>query len=51
MLADRLGPRAQRILRTDLLVTLAPAALILAIAFGITMLFVKPAPPKRCSES
>jgi TRAP-type uncharacterized transport system substrate-binding protein len=47
MLADRLGQRARRILRTDLLVTLAPAALIVAIAFGITMLFVKPAPPKR----
>lgn len=47
MLADSLGPRAQRILRADLLVTLAPAALIVAIAFGITMLFVKPAPPKR----
>src|SRR5207245_1326056 len=46
MLADRLGRRAA-ILRTDLLVTLAPAALIIAIAFGITMLFVKPAPPKR----
>ena len=47
MLADRLGRRARRILRTDLLVTLAPAGLIIAIAFGITMLFVKPAPPKR----
>ena len=32
MLADRLGRRARRILRTDLLVTLAPAALIIAIA-------------------
>src|SRR2546421_12335762 len=32
MLADRLGRRAPRILRTDLLVTLAPAALIMAVA-------------------
>ena len=32
MLADRLGRRARRILRTDLLVTLAPAALIIAVA-------------------
>src|SRR6266550_701427 len=40
-------PRARRILRKDLLVTLAPSALIIAAAFGITMLFVKPAPPKK----
>ena len=32
MLAERLGRRARRILRTDLLVTLAPAALIIAVA-------------------
>src|SRR5213082_3873204 len=47
MLGQRQGPRARRILRKDLLVTLAPTALIIAAAFGITMLFVKPAPPKR----
>ena len=39
--------RARRILRRDLIVTLVPTALIVAAAFGITMLFVKPAPPKR----
>jgi len=46
MFGQRLGPRARRILRKDLLVTLAPTALIIAVAFGITMLFIKPAPPK-----
>src|SRR5205823_13678067 len=47
MLGQRQGPRARRILRKDLLVTLAPTALIIVAAFGITMLFVKPAPPKK----
>src|SRR5438132_4056969 len=36
MLADRLGRRARRILRTDLLVTLAPAALIIAVAVPLS---------------
>src|SRR2546423_7161060 len=39
--------RARRILRKDLWVTLAPTALIIAVAFGVPMLFVKPAPPKK----
>ena len=47
MLADRLTPRARRILRADLWVTIGPTLLIIAAAFGVTMLFVKPAPPKR----
>jgi len=47
MLADRIGRKARRILRTDLWVAIAPTALIVGVAFGITMLFVKPAPPKR----
>src|SRR5438105_7710098 len=47
MLGQRQGPRARRILREDRLVPLAPTALITVAAFGITMLFVKPAPPKK----
>jgi TRAP-type uncharacterized transport system substrate-binding protein len=47
MPAERLGPRARRILRTDLWVTLGPTALIVAAAFGVTMFFIKPAPPKK----
>jgi TRAP transporter TAXI family solute receptor len=47
MLADRIGARARRILRADLWLTMAPTLLIIAVAFGVTMLFVKPAPPKR----
>src|SRR5881409_1171044 len=47
MLADSIGKRARRILRADLWLTVAPTLLIVAAAFGVTMLFVKPAPPKR----
>lgn len=47
MATERLGPRARRILRTDLWVTLAPTVLVVAAAFGLTMFFVKPAPPKK----
>ena len=51
MLADRLTPRARRILRADLWVTIGPTVLIIAAAFGVTMLFVKPAPPKRLTAA
>jgi TRAP transporter TAXI family solute receptor len=47
MAAERLGPKARRILRTDLWITLGPTVLIVAAAFGVTMFFVKPAPPKK----
>ncbi len=47
MLADRVAARTRRILRTDLWVAIAPAVLIILVAFGVTMFFVKPAPPKR----
>jgi len=40
-------PRARRILRADLWLTLLPAAALIVLAFGITLLFVKPAPPKH----
>jgi len=50
MLADRLTPRARRILRSDLWVTIGPTVLIIAAAFGVTMLFVKPAPPKVLTD-
>jgi len=39
--------RRARILRRDLIVAAAPAVAIIAAAFGITMLFVKPAPPRQ----
>jgi hypothetical protein len=45
MVAERVAARARRILRTDLWVAIAPTALIVVAAFGITMFFVKPAPP------
>src|SRR6267142_828953 len=51
MLANRLTPRARRILRADLWVTIGPTVLIIAAAFGVTMLFVKPAPPKRLTAA
>src|SRR5256885_13395488 len=51
MLADRLTPRPRRTLRADLWVPIGPTALIIAVAFGVTMLFVKPAPPKRLTAA
>src|SRR5712671_1595137 len=51
MLADRVAARTRRILRTDLWVAIAPTVLIIAAAFGVTMLFVKPAPPKRLTAA
>src|SRR5207245_9673269 len=47
MAAEILGPKARRILRRDLWVTLAPTVLIVVAAFGVTMFFVKPAPPRK----
>ena len=47
MPADGTERKARRILRSDLWTTIAPAGLIIGVAFGVTMLFVKPAPPKR----
>src|SRR5947207_279472 len=47
MAAERIGPKVRRILRADLWATAAPIVLVIGVAFGITMLFVKPAPPKR----
>jgi len=44
--ADRSPPRG-RFFRTDLWTTLLPAAALIALAFGVTMFFVKPAPPSR----
>lgn len=45
--AENSSPRARRILRADLWVTLAPALALIALAFAVTLLFVKPAPPTR----
>jgi TRAP-type uncharacterized transport system substrate-binding protein len=47
MPADGTERKARRILRSDLWTTIAPTGLIIGVAFGVTMLFVKPAPPKR----
>jgi TRAP-type uncharacterized transport system substrate-binding protein len=41
------SPRARRILRADLWLTLALPAALLVLAFAVTLLFVKPAPPTR----
>jgi len=47
MVAETIGPKARRILRRDLWVTLGPTVLIIAAAFAVTMFFVKPAPPRK----
>jgi TRAP-type uncharacterized transport system substrate-binding protein len=47
MPADQMTSRARRILRADFWVAIVPPLLIVAVAFGVTMLFVKPAPPKH----
>ncbi|HZR08288.1 MAG TPA: TAXI family TRAP transporter solute-binding subunit [Myxococcales bacterium] len=45
--AENSSRRARRILRADLWGTLAPALALIALAFAVTLLFVKPAPPTR----
>ncbi len=39
--------RVRRHFRSDLWLALLPTAVIVALAFAVTMIFVKPAPPKR----
>ncbi|HEX8441604.1 TAXI family TRAP transporter solute-binding subunit [Archangium sp.] len=46
MMADKLKKQLRRAWRRDLWLTLAPVALIIGAAFGVTFYFVKPAPPK-----
>src|SRR5437899_1943498 len=45
MQSDNLEQR--RALRRDLLATSVPILLVVAVAFGVTLVFVKPAPPMR----
>ena len=47
MPAEWLPPRARHIVRRDFWVAAAPTLLIVVAAFGVTMFFVKPAPPKK----
>ena len=47
MAADWLPPPARRIARRDFWIAAAPTLLIIAVAFGVTMFFIKPAPPKK----
>jgi len=47
MAAEKMRSRARRVLRRDFWVAVGPPLAIVALAFGVTMLFVKPAPPKR----
>jgi TRAP-type uncharacterized transport system substrate-binding protein len=47
MAAEWLPPKARRIVRRDFWVAVGPPLLIVAAAFGVTMFFVKPAPPKK----
>jgi TRAP-type uncharacterized transport system substrate-binding protein len=44
--AERSTPR-MRFLRADLWTTVLPAAALIVLAFGVTLIFVKPAPPSR----
>ena len=44
---DEERPAARRILRRDLWATVLPTLVIIAVAFGVTMFFVKPAPPSH----
>ncbi|MCP3097425.1 ABC transporter substrate-binding protein [Myxococcus sp. K15C18031901] len=46
MTADSLKTQLRRTLRRDLWLTLAPAILLVGIAFTATFYFIKPAPPK-----
>ena len=39
--------RLRRVLHSDLWLTVVPAVLVVAFAFAFTLLFVKPAPPKK----
>ncbi|HWE22783.1 MAG TPA: TAXI family TRAP transporter solute-binding subunit, partial [Myxococcales bacterium] len=47
MAAEWLPPGARRILRRDFWVAVVPPLLIVLAAFGVTMFFIKPAPPKK----
>ncbi|MCE9666441.1 ABC transporter substrate-binding protein [Myxococcus stipitatus] len=46
MTADSLKAQLRRTLRRDLWFTLAPAILLVGVAFAATFYFIKPAPPK-----
>ena len=46
MTMDSLRARLARARRRDLLLVLAPSALLLAAAFGLALSFIKPAPPR-----
>ncbi|RKH31954.1 TAXI family TRAP transporter solute-binding subunit [Corallococcus sicarius] len=46
MKTDTLKAQIKRTLRRDLWLAIAPAALLIAAAFAVTLYFVKPAPPK-----
>jgi TRAP transporter TAXI family solute receptor len=46
MKKDSLKEQLQRTTRRDLWLTVAPAALIIGVAFAVTFYFVKPAPPR-----
>ncbi|MFB1481183.1 TAXI family TRAP transporter solute-binding subunit [Corallococcus sp. RDP092CA] len=46
MKTDTLKSQLKRTLRRDLWFAIAPAVLVIAVAFAVTFYFVKPAPPK-----
>jgi TRAP transporter TAXI family solute receptor len=47
MNTEKLKDQFRRTLRRDLWITVAPAALVIGIAFTVTFYFIKPAPPKN----
>ncbi|GMU03983.1 TAXI family TRAP transporter solute-binding subunit [Corallococcus caeni] len=46
MKTDTLKAQLKRTLRRDLWIAIAPATVLIAVAFAVTFYFVKPAPPK-----
>ena len=47
MAGEWLPPKARRIVRRDFWIAVGPPLLLVAAAFGVTLFFVKPAPPKK----
>jgi TRAP-type uncharacterized transport system substrate-binding protein len=47
MNTEKLKEQFRRTLRRDLWIAIAPAALVIGVAFTVTLYFIKPAPPKK----
>lgn len=47
MNTEKLKEQFRRTLRRDMWIAIAPAALVIGVAFTVTLYFIKPAPPKK----